>query len=214
MNLRCSCSPALGELFAPLRAGLGAAVAHGMSVHAGGGLPPSRVAWGASWRGVNLASPTGSGVDLRAVAGARQKGEVLCLRRHRYNGRLCEGHSCRCFCCVRQRRAFRHAIWMLCAQGPVCAHHCIAHLQLLSYIAPHVTHALFVGMPLSDGCKLASPCMPCLEPWLASAFRCLVLSSGFGPSVMSRSRWGAFLPRRLGSQAAADGPGLSVPLGR
>ena len=48
-----------------------------MFVHAGGGLPPSHVAGGASWAGLNLASPMGNGVDLRAVAGVRQEGEVL-----------------------------------------------------------------------------------------------------------------------------------------
>ena len=90
----CRCIPARGEPFAPLRGGVGAAVGHRMFVHAGGGLPPSHVAGGASWSEMNLASPTGSGVDLRAVVGVRQKGEVWCAGRGVYNGRLCEVHAC------------------------------------------------------------------------------------------------------------------------
>ena len=101
MSLRCNCSPACGEPFAPLAEGVGAGVGHGMSVHAGGGLPPSHVAGDAAWRGMNLASPSGKGVDLSAVTGVRPEGEVLWVARGRYNGRLCEGHCCRGLCCVR-----------------------------------------------------------------------------------------------------------------
>lgn len=172
------------------------------------------VAGEASWTGVTLASPTGSGVDLRAVAGLRQKGEWLWVVCWHYSGRLCEGHSCCGLCCVRLHRAFRRARCLICVQGPVCVHHGIFLFPVHSLIVAHVAPASLFSGPLSDGCRLAFSCTSCRKSSLEGAFRCLALAHGFVPSVVSTSKWRAFRPRRHTSQVAPGGTGPSVPVGR
>ena len=74
MSLRCSCSFACGEPFAPLRELPGSDVQLHVCACWRGSAAIAR-GWGCRVAGDEFSKSEGSGVDLRAVAGVRQKGE-------------------------------------------------------------------------------------------------------------------------------------------
>ena len=138
-----------------------------MSVYVGGGLPPSHVAWVAVWGGINLASPTGSSVDLRPVAGVRQKGEVLWVGRDHYNGNLCEGVLV-AVCSgsgITEPLAVHAGCVVFKTRGVTTI--VLSTSKFFRTTLLPVVLASFVARPLSDGCRLACRrthcCMPSRE---------------------------------------------------
>ena len=157
---------------------------------------------------MNLASPTGSWVDLRAVAGVRQKGEGLWVGRDHYNGNLCEGVLVAVCSGSGSTEPFAvHAVCFVLKTRDVTTIVLSTCKFFRTTVLP-VALVSFVARPLSDGCRLACRRTPCCMPSRESAFRWLLLLHAFGPSVLSTSMWRAFRPHRFESQAAAGGTGL------
>ena len=172
------------------------------------GLPPSHMAVLLRGGGVNVASPTGSSVDLRPVAGVRQKGEVLWVGRDHYNGNLCEGVLVAVCSGTGSTELFAvHAGCFVLKTRDVTTI-VLSTCKLFRTTVLPVALASFVARPLSDGCRLACRRTPCCMPSRESTFRWLLMLHAFGLPVLSTSRWRAFRPHRLESQAAPGGTGL------
>ena len=159
VSLRCSGSLARGEPFAPLCGGCPGRVYSCMSVHAGG-VFRHRTWLGCCVEGVTLASPTGSWVDLRAVAGVRQKGECCGSAMTTTMISFVRGLLLRFVLCLSAQSLSP------CIPGALCPRHEMYPSMVLSFckcfrttLLP-VAHASFVGRPLSDGFRLACSCMP------------------------------------------------------
>ena len=158
MSLRCSCSFACGEPFAPLCELPGSDVQLHVCACWRGSAAIAR-GWGCRVAGDEFSKSEGSGVDLRAVAGVRQKGE-------------CCGSAVTTTMMSFVRVLLLRFVLCLSAQslspcmsGGLCPRHEMYPSMVLSFckcfrttLLP-VSHASCVGRPLSDGFRLACSCM-------------------------------------------------------